>query len=146
MGEGCSALRKFVNPENRTILQTTQNWTGKLTAAWEKKGKLVYGVTKKFRRIVDRCRRERRERERGGGRGRERKIKRPHRRNSTLGRTPGRIFRDAKIKARVLQVCTRARVLSELTLSRANKLHLHLHCHTNELDVRSHLHTHTADR
>lgn len=47
------------------------------------------------------------ERDREGG-GEERE--RPHRRNSTLGRTPARIFRDAKIKARVLQVCTRSYV------------------------------------
>jgi len=77
--------------------------------------------------------REREKERKGEGRRRERKIKRLHHRNLTLGRTQRRIFRDAKIKARVLQVCMRM-CIKELTLSCANKLHLHLHYHTNELD------------
>lgn len=42
---GSGALRKFVNPGNRAILQTTQNWTSELTMAVkgdERRGNLVY--------------------------------------------------------------------------------------------------------
>ncbi|KAL0103186.1 hypothetical protein PUN28_017491 [Cardiocondyla obscurior] len=73
-----SITRKFVNPENRMILQTTQNWTVNL---------------------------------------------RRHKRTC------------------VLQVRTRLYVcVSELTLSRANKLHLHSHHRMDELDMCLHTH------